>query len=206
MAMISTSNDLFSHVAAHAGVAGSLAERVTRVVLAGIGGYLSPARRQFVADELPPALAALVVAGADLATPIEEHVLSLDTTIGHARELIASVCRVLAEELSSEAIEAIRAALPAALGALFAPPEPAEPEPPPGMQPPRETIAAGRPGSHHPVSDAHGRGAQSDSIAEDNPHAATKLSTAKGSTQERHGETIAEGRPGYRNPLSGSRH
>ncbi|HEU4729833.1 MAG TPA: hypothetical protein VFT22_18180, partial [Kofleriaceae bacterium] len=116
--------------------------------------------------------------------------------------------RVLVEELSTEAIVAIRAAVPASLATLLeAMAEPSESEllPPPAWQRPRETLAGGRPGSHHPVSEAHGPGAHTDSIAADNPHSATKLSSSSGTTQERHHETIAEGQPGYKTPISGTR-
>lgn len=204
--MIVTTDDFTSHVAAHAGVSTALAERATRVVLAGCGGYLSPAGRRFVADELPAALGAAVLAGSDLATPIEERVHALETTVGHARELIASVCRVLVEALSTEAIAALRAAVPAGLASLLAGPMTSEAPLQPPSDRPRDNLAGGRPASHHPVSEARPPDAQSESIATDNPHAATKLSSTTGSTQERHHETIAEGHPGHPDPLARSRH
>lgn len=204
--MIVTIDDFISHVAAHAGVSPALADRTTRVVLAGCGGYLSPAGRRFVADELPAALRAAVLAGSDLSTPIEERVRAFETTVGRARELIASVCRVLVEALSTDAIAALREAVPAGLASLLAAPATSEVL----LQPPsdrlRDKLAGGRPASHHPVSEARTPDAQSESIATDNPHAATKLSSTTGSTQERHHETIAEGHPGYPDPLAGSRH
>jgi len=203
--MIATTDDFISHVAAHAGVSAGLAERVIRVVLTGIGGYLSAAERQLVADELPAALGVAVLTGSTLATPIEERVLAFDPSIGHARELIASVCRVLVEELSTEALAAIRAAVPVALASLLAAPTTSEAPLQTAPEHPRDTLAGGRPGSHHPVSDARGPGVHSESIAAGNPHAATKLSSTTGSTQERHRETFAEGRPGYPRPLAGSR-
>lgn len=204
--MIATTDDFISHVADHAGVSAALAERVVRAVLTGIGGYLSAAERQFVADELPAALGAAILTGSDRATPIEERVLAFDPSIGHARELIASVCRVLVEELSTEALAAIRAVVPVALASLLAAPTTSEaPPPPPASERPRDTLAGGRPGSHHPVSDTRGPGVHSESIAAGNPHAATKLSSTTGSTQERHRETLAEGRPGFPRPLAGSR-
>jgi len=203
-----TTDDFTSHVVAHSGVATGLAARVTRVVLAGIGGYLSPGARQLVADELPPALGAIVLAGSGLATPIEEQVLALDLdsgpNLGHARELTASVCRVLVEELSTDALGAIRAAVPSTLAALLEDASTSEAPPHTAPEYPRHTLADGQPGSHHPVSSAHGPDGQSESIAAGNPHAATKLSSTTGSTQERHRETIAEGRPGFPHPIAGS--
>jgi uncharacterized protein (DUF2267 family) len=203
--MIVTTDDFASHVVAHAGVATTLAARATPVVLAGIGAFLGPAARQLVASELPPELGAAVVAGSDLATPIEERVLAFEAKIGHARELIASVCRVLAEELSTEALAALHAAVPAKLAVLLDASATNAAPPPPGSNRPRDTLADGRPGSHHPVSSAHRPGAQRESLAADNPHAATKLSSTTGTTQERHCETLAEGRPGPPYPITGSR-
>ena len=209
--MIATTDDLCSHVAAHAGVPIALAERATRTVLAGIGGTLTPAGRELMADELPAGLGAAILAGGSLATPIEDHVVALGVTLGQARELIASVCRVLVEELSSEAIEALRVGVPNALSALFVEPvtpvTPVTDEPPPrqALDPRHDTLADGRPGSQHPLSDGPGRGAQHGSIADDNPHAATKLSSTPGSSQERRRETLSEGHPGARYPLSSGR-
>lgn len=44
---------------------------------------------------------------------------------------------------------------------------------------------------------------QSQSVVKsDNPHGNTKLSSSRGSTQEREHETLAEGQPGSKHPLS----
>ena len=59
---------LASHVAAHAGVSTPLADYALRAVLTGIGGYLSPAFRQLIAEELPPTLGG-VLASLDGAYP-----------------------------------------------------------------------------------------------------------------------------------------
>src|SRR5215470_17950389 len=115
--MIATTDDLCGHVAAHAGVPIALAERATRAVLAGMGETLTPAGRELVADELPAGLGAEIRAGGRLATPVEDRLLALGVTAGQARELIASVCRVLVEELSGEAVDALRVGVPAALSA-----------------------------------------------------------------------------------------
>ena len=202
--MIATIEDFTSHVAAHAGVDGALAERVSRAVLAGIGGSLTPAGRQLVAEELPAGLGA-ALADCRPAMSIEDAVRALGTTPGHARELIASVCRVLVEELSGQAVAVLRRAAPAGLAALLAEPEAGELPSPPAPEPRRDTLAGGRPGSHHPVSEARAPGGHGESIAANNPHAATKLSSSTGATQERRHETLAEGHPGTPSPLSGSR-
>jgi hypothetical protein len=62
---------------------------------------------------------------------------------------------------------------------------------------PRRTLSEGKPGSRHPLSEARLDRAQSNSVARaDEPHADTKLSSARGLTQERLHETLAVGRPG----------
>jgi hypothetical protein len=208
-AMIATTDDLCAHVAAHAGVPIALAERATQEVLAGIGGTLTPAGRELVADELPAGLGSAILAGDSLTTPIEDtivdHIVALGVTLGQARELIASVCRVLIEELSGEAVDALRVGVPTALAALLV--EPATDEPPPrqALDPRHATLADGRPGSQHPLSAGPGGGAQHGSIADDNPHAATKLSSTTGSSPDHRRETLSEGRPGARYPLSRGR-
>ncbi|HEX3760200.1 MAG TPA: DUF2267 domain-containing protein [Kofleriaceae bacterium] len=179
--MIATIDDLCSHVAAHAGVSRALAEQATRAVLSGMGGTLTPAGRELVADELPAGLGAAILADSALTAPIEQPLLALGVTAGQARELIASVCRVLVEELSGEAVDALRVGVPAALAALLVAPASDEP----------------------PAHTAFGRDAQRGSIAEDNPHATTKLSSTPGPAHERRHETLAEGRPGARYRLSG---
>jgi uncharacterized protein (DUF2267 family) len=214
--MIATTKDFTSHVVAHAGVAAPLAERVTRLVLAAIGVSLSPAARELIASELPSELGATIVAGADLGGApglVEQQVAALGMGPGHARELVASVCRVLVEALSTEAIVTVRAAVPASLATLLeAMAEPCESEllPPPAWQRPRDTLAGGRPGSHRPLSEARGPRAQAGSIASEDPHAPhaphapTKLSNATGTTQARHRE-IAERQPRHRYRLRSSR-
>lgn len=199
-----TSNDFISHVADHAGAPADRAGRATRAVLAGIGSYLSASHRQLIADELPPALATALLADPGVGTPIAERVLAPGITAGRARELIASVCRVLAEELSAEAVRALRGCLPPDLAALL---EPAARERTariaPGAR--RETLAAGHPGSRQPASEASAQRTQTESIAAENPHAATKLSSTAGSTQERRHETLAEGRPGSARSIADAR-
>jgi uncharacterized protein (DUF2267 family) len=205
MVMTATTDELCSHVAAHAGVSIALAERATRTVLAGIGGTLTPAGRELVADELPAGLGAAILAGGSLAAPIEDHVVALGVTLGQARELIASVCRVLVEELSGEAVDALRVGVPTALAAWLVEPVTDEPPPRRALDPRHDTLADGRPGSQRPLSEGRDRGAQRGSIGDDNPHAATKLSSTAGPSRERRRETLSQGHPGARYPLSSGR-
>jgi uncharacterized protein (DUF2267 family) len=174
--MANRSEALSSRVAAHAGVSSPLADYALRAVLAGIGGYLSPAFRQLIAEELPDALASAVASGNGDRRPIEERVQLTGMTKTQTHELLTSVCRVLTEELSSEAVRAIVGAVPPAIGAMFVPSSPGVP--------PRSP-----------------RRRQADSVNEPNPHAETKLSSAPGTSQERELETLATWR-GTRHRMS----
>lgn len=63
------------------------------------------------------------------------------------------------------------------------------------QKPQGHTLADGKPGSRHPLSEANPSHGQSHSVAESaNPHADTKLSSSKGTTQEREKEDLAEGK------------
>jgi uncharacterized protein (DUF2267 family) len=169
--------ELASHVAAHAGVSDPVAEYALRAVVTGLGGYLKARARQLIGEELPaPLVTALGSAVADR-RGLDERVQITGLSPGQIHELVASVCRVLAEELSEEALRAVTAALPPATAALFVPSSPA-------------------------VSRTMRRRPQSGSVREPNPHGDTKLSSAPGTTQEREHETLAEGRPGPRHRLS----
>jgi len=197
--MIPSIDTFVAHVAAHAAISLDAAELVTRTTLAGIGARLSPPVRTFIAEELPPDLRAAVLIGADLAIPLEEAVRTPGMTVGVARELIASVGRVLGETLSDDAL-ALIAATGADLAQIV---QRAAPEEMVRAAPSRHpTLAAGRPGSAHPLSEARPDRRHASSVAADNPHAEQKLSSTTGTTQERLHETIAEGRPGSEWPLS----
>jgi len=201
--MIASTEDFAAHVAAHAGISEERARHLTREVLEGLGQHLSEPGRQIVAEELPPELgAALWGPGGDaLPRPIMERAREPGTSPGQVRELVASVCRVLEEELSEDALREVRDAAPAEVAELLQPPgrelvrRPAPPQQ-------HETLAGGHVGSHRPISEAR-PGPQADSVAAENPHAATKLSSAEGTTQERHHDTLAEGVPRSEHPVAG---
>ena len=148
-------DQLASHVAAHAGVSTPLADYALRAVLAGIGGFLSPAFRQLVSEELPPALGTALSSAIGDRRPIEERLQLAGMSPGQTRELIASVCRVLAEELSDEAVGALRASLPASIALLFVP---------------ASTDLLHETTIHR----------QADSVADTNPHGDIKLSSSRG--------------------------
>ncbi|HVK85599.1 MAG TPA: DUF2267 domain-containing protein [Kofleriaceae bacterium] len=200
--MISTTEAFAQHVASHAGSTEEQATRATRLVLARIGSHVSAETRRFLATELPARLAAALSDTDDLAVAPDERVREPPMRIGQAHELIASVCRVLAEELSTEAIDRIRVEVPASLAQLLSPPGGEVV----GRTPSAagyESLASGHPGSRHPIADTPGSRAQADSVADAGGHEDTKLSTAPGTTQERAHTTLAEGRPGFERELSG---
>ncbi|NVB81796.1 MAG: hypothetical protein HOV81_25600 [Kofleriaceae bacterium] len=185
-------DDFSAHVAAHAGISTDRAAQAGVTVLKSIGSHLSRPARELVAEELPPPLGKAVLAGDEtVATPIEERVIVPGETAGEGREIVTSVCCVLAEELSTEAVAAIGSSLPPGYGSLFVTPEAEASTPAVGER--DDTLATGRPGSRHAIADARADRTQTDSIAAGNPHAATKLSSSTGTTQERQGETLAEG-------------
>lgn len=191
-----------SQVAGYAGVSRDRAERVTRAVLGGFDAYLTPACRRLVADELPAPIGAALLDHACVAVLIVERMLGSGVAAGRAHELVAWVCRVLAEELSTRALLALRAAVPIRVALLLAAPSPELAGVPPDRRH-YETLADGRPGSRHPISDAPPARWQSSSVGAANPHAATKLSSTPGTMQERRRETFALGRFGSPCSLAG---
>ncbi|MGE3542728.1 MAG: DUF2267 domain-containing protein [Kofleriaceae bacterium] len=145
-----TTSEFLARVADHAGIDNTMAGRVTRAVMAAVGSSLSPACSELVGEELPPMLAAALRAAEPNDYPAQPRIEALGHSPGRAHELIASVCRVLADKLSHEANDALHASVPHDLAQLLVPssdehlPEPA---------PHRDTIAEGRPGSSHPVTE-----------------------------------------------------
>jgi uncharacterized protein (DUF2267 family) len=190
--------DFLAHVAAHAGGTDMEAVRAaTHAALSVTGAYLTRPVRELIATELCPALGEIVVRGeAGTALPIAEHVLTPEMTIARADELVASVFTVLAEELSDEMLTRLQRELPARLAHMLNRPAPSSVQPALA----RETLAEGRPGSTHPVSEARADRSQDASVASDNPHADAKLSSAA----EDDRETLATGR-GSTRPLSDAR-
>jgi uncharacterized protein (DUF2267 family) len=181
--MLLSTDQLASHVAAHAGVSPALAEHALRGVITGIGGYLSPASRQLVAEELPPPLASALGSAIGDQRPIEDRVQIAGLTPGRTRELIASVCRVLAEELSDDAVRALTAALPGDIATLFVPSSPEVLHPSPAYRQPG-SVAEPNPHGEGKLSSGPPGLPQPDSVADVNPHGDTKLSSSRGGRGE----------------------
>ncbi len=198
---------LLDHIAAHAGLPEiDQARRAATAVLWTFGAALSPPARDRVADELSGALAIALRAGRDREPnrSIQDRVASmLGRSHVQATEIIAAVCHVLAEELSEDAVGELRRWLPRDIAAFLASSEEVPARRPAGGR----TLAEGRPGSRHPLSDARPPPRiQSGSVAASpDPHVDTRLSTSPGTTQEREHETLAEGHPGPERPLSRGR-
>lgn len=190
--MIASEQTLLDHVGAHAGEGVEVAS-VVEDVLASLDPSLDVLLRELIASELPLRLAQIVRRRARKRLVLR----------GSRLEAAASVCRALAEEMSDDAVAALRRGLPDPLADWLVPGAP-EGHEPAVVEPQRTTtLAEGRPGSLRPIDEAHPRGAQAGSVGDEDPHAATKLSSSSGLTQEREHDTLAEGRPGSDRPIGG---
>ena len=196
--------EFVAHVAAHVGTSDLVGTRqASEIVLGAFGARLSPADRASIASELPASLGAVIEhANTSVALPVEAQLGSLGLTVGHAREVVASVCHVLGEHLSDDALGRLQRALPASLAAFVV--RPVDGAALVSGAGTGHTLAEGRPGSHAPVSEERADRTQQASITAANPHGDVKLSSAVGSTQEREHETLAEGHPATR-PLATGR-
>jgi uncharacterized protein (DUF2267 family) len=157
---------LFERVRAQAGFGGVDVEKAVPAVLATLGQFLTP-------DEVAPLVAELPEPLAQLLHPaVRPAPLTLDGVYAavaeraslsrpHALEMTQVVCQALGASLDPDA----RSRLAAHLGPLFERLFEPRPEPPPPSRPVHaaeppplgegHTLATGRPGSHHPLSEAH---------------------------------------------------
>lgn len=204
-----THDELLSHVAGHAGLPDRReAERTVRAVLEVLGERLSWPVVQALAEDLPTPLAESLrgVEPHQDFNLAEFHARVASRTgapLGRAVEQAGVVCQFLAEALPPGTVHRVREALPEPMSALFTPREPIEEFEYVHLESGRRTLAEGRPGSQHPLSEARPERAHSHSVVRaDNPHGDTKLSSARGLTQEREEETLAAGHPGSDRPLS----
>lgn len=186
-------DDFAAHVAAHLGAFTLNVDRACEIVICAFAGWLSPAEHELLVSELPSSLR--VPANTSLALPLEEQLIELGLSVGHAREVIAAVCHVLGERLSDDLLARLRRALPPTIASFLDRPATDATSSVSRNARRYDTLAEGRPGSHAPISEASTAQPQQGSIAADNPHGDAKLSSAVGSTQEREHETLAEGHP-----------
>jgi hypothetical protein len=143
---------VLADIAAHAGqVDRETVERTAFAVVAAIGAVVPAGDRARFAAELPPALGSALIA-ANPSTPLPALVSAPGTTSGRSHELVASACLVLAATLRPTTLTELRGLVPAAVGRLLVAPSPSLPH---GVRPGEpHTLADGRPGSRHPISES----------------------------------------------------
>jgi uncharacterized protein (DUF2267 family) len=183
--------------------------RAIRATAAVLGERLPVEGKDALARALPRTLGSLVRAcvaqrAFDLDDLYDRVRAREGVSEGFAREHAQAVCASLGELLPAEVKQILDAHLPPPIAELFHTREVGEP--PPHGTARAHTLASGRPGSAHPISESAPRGAQAHSVVrETNPHGETKLSSASGLTQERTGESLASSRPSTRRRISESK-
>jgi uncharacterized protein (DUF2267 family) len=186
------SEEIIEDVRKRCGIADdSRAERAIASVMSVLGGALTGTDADALAEDLPESFAERLrssAGGAELADARElyERVAArAGTTLGLAVEETQVVLQVLAETCRHEALMRARKHLPGDVAELLrprahdeqAPPRVSTPDAPPVA---RSTLASGRPGSRHPLSEAAPNRAQEHSVARStNPHRDRKLSSAR---------------------------
>jgi uncharacterized protein (DUF2267 family) len=208
MAMDARQARLLEDVRTRAGLAdGEAAFRTVTATLSMLGECLPAAQAAALAEALPPESGEVVRATprhqAIALQELFEHVSQrARVPYGAAMEHAEAVLAVIAGQVSPELRLMLQRQLPPAWARLFEPRaiEGRAPEPWPHHRAGRgETLADGRPGSRHPLSEAGPPAAQGESVAAPNPHGDTKLSSAAPPAVD---DSLAEGRPGSAAPLA----
>lgn len=183
------------------------ARTLIQAVFQVLGELLPGVARRPIAAQLPPGLASALEAepSTDFDAPELYRRVAQLTGLpeGFAVEQTQIACQLLAEALNGEGRAQLHKHLPVDIAALCVPRETSGPAPEHRRPGHGHTVASGRGGSRHPVSEGR-PGPQADSVASPNPHGDTKLSSAAGLTQEREHESVAEGTVGSTRPLSDS--
>lgn len=206
---------LLQHVLDHAGLRSEEEARaVSENVVTHLGALLTPHDRLAMAGLLPGSLAgALNQEEPHQAFLLDDLVLRVaigaGVPVGAALEQTQVVCEGLARAMSEDVTDFLRARLPDDVAALLRVDRPTMRGPARYVHP-REapvavrgsTLATGRPGSNHPVTEAaFGQGHSGSVARSDNPHADRKLSSGSPSRKGR-GSTLGAGRPGPSRPVS----
>jgi len=195
-----------------AGLEPAAAARLTAAIVRAITEQLPAPDRSTFARKLPAGAARAARLAVD--APCDSLPLfyrRIGTLVGlpevRVIEATQIVCAALLDALDADGRAWFAARLPEALSALsslralpFRLPEP--------PRDPRRypTLAQGRPGSAHPLSEAHPDLGHHESIARsDNPHGDIKLASSPGPTQAREHEALADGDPRPSRPLSSGR-
>jgi uncharacterized protein (DUF2267 family) len=198
-------------VALHTGLDGAQAGRVTEAVIDALGELVTTDEAHAIAAALSPGLAQLLLVGVgrDPHGDVESLVAGVawreNVPKSIALEHVTAVLSAIAARLPGEAQLRLKADLPRDIASLLTR---STPEGHPARlertrrHPPRPTLATGKPGSAHPISEARAGLPHTHASGNPNPHAETKLSSASGTTQEQAHETLAEGSPGPKRPLS----
>jgi uncharacterized protein (DUF2267 family) len=161
------------------------AEAAARATLEALVARLLPAEREWLTAALPERLAAGLGTGRgggpiDVDAIVKEVATREGVTAGTAKEHVEVVLAAVAARLDGEARAHLERALPPGLLAPL-PVAAAPPAEPPARAPTEShTLASGRPGSEHPLSESRPQGAQANSVADENPHGDTKLSSSRG--------------------------
>jgi uncharacterized protein (DUF2267 family) len=183
------------------------ARAALEATLIALGERLVEDEREIIASALPPQLGSILQRRKhrgmfDVAEFYDRVRRKEGTNLGFAREHAQIVCRVLGESLPDRLLEV----LPAPFAELFRAPESGEPPPPRSTaSTTAHTLAAGRPGSRHPIGESRPAAAHTHSVAERNPHAETKLSSTSGTTQERLGDSLSTAKADPRRRISRAR-
>ena len=204
-------SSLVERVRVRAGFAGRAETlRAVRATLMAIGERLSDDERALLAREVPGAFARALDRVAYLGDFDSEELYARVARheavgLGFAVEHAQIVCEVLGELMAAEPARRLRRALGVSIASLFDA-HPEVPEIPRSVSAAGSTLATGRAGSGHPLSESRPDRAQASSVARGgNAHGETKLSSAQGPTQERLHETLASGRPGSTHPIAESK-
>jgi uncharacterized protein (DUF2267 family) len=180
------------------------ARAALRATLAVLGERLVEDEGRALANVLPADLAAIIESSAYDADISADELFErvgrrLRTNASRAREDAEIVLAALGECMTLDVRRRIARGLPEQAAELLRGDRELG-EPPPHASAPHApkiaTLASSRPGSMHPLSEAEPPSGQAHSVARNaSPHVETKLSGAKGLTQERFDDTLGAGRP-----------
>lgn len=198
----------FEQVEGRGGVAGDEAEKAVIAVFSALGELLTADETAALAAQIPTSMTQWLRAQRRAKSMTLDELyarVAAETRLPlpRALEVTQAVCRALATQLRPDVRERLVAHLGPSTGRLFDLPIEGMPSqrplhmsgPPPSGQ--GHTLATGRPGPRHPLSEAHPETAHTHSVARsEDPHSDSKLSSARGLTQEILHETLADGKPG----------
>ena len=201
-------------VSERSGLDEAAAERVIVATLSGLAERLLSIDAQAIAARLPRPWAPLLARGQGQDFTVDGLYTRVGNRAGLSRlealEQTQVVCQVLSDALDETGRQHLVLHLDDEWRRLFAPRQVTPPEFALHGASKRHvvagagnTLATGRPGGHHPLSEAT-LGHRGSVVGSADPHADTRISSARGLSAERDGSTLASGRPGGTRPLSES--